>query len=540
MAEFFLGFDFSTQSLTGIIIDYRSKQVIYRENINYGDDLSLYKYKNGIIVNENSQQVHSNPLMWIEALELFFQKLFFSEINVKSIKAISGSAQQHGTVYLNNKFEEKVNNLDPNTSLVDQLKDSLSRETSPIWMDSSTTKQCKEIREKLGGKKKVIILTGSDTFERFSGPQIRKFYQQNPQKYGNTKIIHLISSFLASILTGKKAPIDYGDGAGMNLMNIKQKIWDENALNATAPNLKEKLPPLTESYKIIGNISQYFIKKYNFSPETKIIAWSGDNPNSLIGTGLIKRGRFAFSLGTSDTYFGYLQKLQFDMKGEGHIFGAPTGDYMSLICFKNGSLAREKIKDDYNLTWEEFSNILNKTIPGNYGRIMLPYFFPEIVPIVLQPKVFRFGFDENDMEANIRAIIEAQFLSMRLHSDWIEEKPKKIYATGGASANKEILQIAADIFKTPIIKYEITDSAALGAAFRATYSYYITQNSNLKWERLIDSFMKEQKQEKINPTLTNGPLYDDMLQIYDKFEKFVLKNAENPEIYRKEFIQKYY
>jgi len=72
---------------------------------------------------------------------------------------------------------------------------------------------------------------------------------------------------------------------------------------------------------------------------------------------------------------------------------------------------------------------------------MLPYFLPEIVPLVLEPAVYRFGFDENDIQGNVRGIIEAQFLSMRLHSEWIQEQPEEIYATGGASANKEILQI---------------------------------------------------------------------------------------------------
>jgi len=49
---------------------------------------------------------------------------------------------------------------------------------------------------------------------------------------------------MATILLGQNAPIDYGDGAGMNLMNIKTKQWDKKALDATAPNLIQKLPPL--------------------------------------------------------------------------------------------------------------------------------------------------------------------------------------------------------------------------------------------------------------------------------------------------------
>jgi xylulokinase len=345
---------------------------------------------------------------------------------------------------------------------------------------------------------------------------------------------------MASILLGRNSSIDYGDGAGMNLMNIRTKKWDDRALDATAPNLKQKLPNLSNSYDIIGNISPYFVKKYGFNPKTIIIAWSGDNPNSLIGVGLIEKGKAAISLGTSDTYFGYLKDLYLDLKGEGHVFGAPTGDYMSLICYKNGSLARERIKDKFKLTWEQFSQILIDTPPGNYGNIMLPYFFPEIVPLVLEPKVYRFGFDENDVESNVRGIIESRFLSMRLHSEWIGEKPKEIYATGGASANKEILQIAANIFNTKIRHFDLTDSAALGAALRAVKSYNDYNKFMKNWDEIVNDFLKLQDSRLIDPNDDYKELYNDMLKLYKMYEDHILRNGEDPETLRLKFIEKYF
>jgi xylulokinase len=386
----------------------------------------------------------------------------------------------------------------------------------------------------------MIKITGSNTFERFSGPQIRKFYQENPVKYQETSIIHLVSSFMASILLGKNAPIDHGDGSGMNLMNIKSKQWDIRALKATAPLLIEKLPNLSNTYDVIGKISPYFVEKYGFDPETLLVAWSGDNPNSLIGTGVIGKGKAAISLGTSDTYFSYLSSLVLDYNGEGHVFGAPTGDYMSLICYKNGSLARENIKNKFNLCWTQFSDILNSTPPGNRGKIILPYFYPEIVPLVLDPQVYRFGLEEDDIAGNIRAIIECQFLSMKLHSDWIKEKPKEIYATGGASANRDILQVAADIFNTKIRRFEISNSAALGAALRSVKSYYDSINSNRKWEHIIENFINLHQTEIIYPNLKYTELYNMMLILYKKCEDFILKKGKNPSSFQKKLIKKFF
>ena len=89
--------------------------------------------------------VHANPLMWLEALDVLLNRIKQSGFDFAEIDAVSGAGQQHGSVYLNNCFQSAVQSLDPNQSLADQLASSLSRETSPIWMDSSTEAQCEEI-----------------------------------------------------------------------------------------------------------------------------------------------------------------------------------------------------------------------------------------------------------------------------------------------------------------------------------------------------------------------------------------------------------
>ncbi len=540
IANYFLGIDCSTQSLTGIIIDDESFSIVTKITINYDRDLAHYQTQNGVYISEDGKQVYSNPLMWIEALDTLFMILQEKDFPLNEIKAISGSAQQHGTVYLNKNFLERVNNLKPVETLASQLKEVFSRELSPVWMDSSTSQQCKEIREALGGVKSTIKLTGSNTFERFSGPQIRKFFQEYPEKYQNTSHIHLISSFLSSLLLGTNSPIDHGDGAGMNLMDIENKCWDETAIDATAPNLKQKLPNLIESFNILGNIGSYFFKRYNFSAETKLIPWSGDNPNSLIGVGLIQPYQAAISLGTSDTYFRYLVKLSLDFSGASHVFGAPTGDYMGLICFKNGSLAREAVKTQFDLTWDEFSTILKQTSPGNNGGIMLPYFYPEIVPLILEPKVYRFGFDANDIRANVRGIIEAQCLSIRLHSQWLKPAPTELIATGGGSENQDILQVLADVFNTPIKVLKVSDSAALGAALRCAKAYQDYIGNGIEWSNLIARCDALQPDINIFPSINTKQLYDDMTQLFQLYENFVLNNGDNPEKIRLKFKEKYF
>lgn len=48
----------------------------------------------------------------------------------------------------------------------------------------------------------------------------------------------------------------------------------------------------------------------------------------------------------------------------------------------------------------------------------------------------------------------------------------RILATGGASANKSILQVMADVFNAPVYIQRTTEAALIGAAFRAKYVHY--------------------------------------------------------------------
>lgn len=64
-----------------------------------------------------------------------------------------------------------------------------------------------------------------------------------------------MSSCFPSILIGFYAPIDSSDGSGMNLLDIKTCDWNKHALNATAPNLLEKLGKPVRSHNLVGNIS---------------------------------------------------------------------------------------------------------------------------------------------------------------------------------------------------------------------------------------------------------------------------------------------
>ncbi|MEJ2170674.1 MAG: FGGY family carbohydrate kinase [Desulfobacterales bacterium] len=538
----YLGLDLSTQSLTAVVIDPLNK-TLQKHAINFDSSYPDYQTSGGVISGDAPGEVHADPQMWLEALDDMLAWLKKKKLSPE-ISAIGVSAQQHGSVYLNQDAAAVLSHLDPSRSLLAQCRQIFTRPTCPVWMDSSTHEECLEITAALGADSKVAALTGSAATERFAGPQIRKFWKQHPGDYEKTAHITLISAFITALLIGRRAPVDAGDGYGMNLADIRSGAWSPAAMAATAPDLEKRLPRLLTKDTVLGRVSNYLIEKHGFSPDAEVIVGSGDNPCSLVGLGLIGQADIhGISLGTSDTYFGYLPQLADQKRSTGHVFGTADGNAMFLICFKNGSPAREQIKNRFGLKWNEFSEILLGTRAGNRGRIMLPHFLPEITPLVLNPTVARFGgLTPDDAAANVRAVAEAQVMAMYLHSNWTGERPQRMLVTAGGSQSRGLLNVIAQVFGTEVHSFEVKESAALGAALRAAHCCQTAKGKPVTWQELAESFLEQDSAQIACPDQKQVEIYQSkngMLDVYQACEAFILGQGPDPhkkiKVFQKQF-----
>ena len=164
---------------------------------------------------------------------------------------------------------------------------------------------------------------------------------------------------------------------------------------------------------------------------------------------------------------------------DGHIFISPVdpSQYMAMLCYKNGSLAREALRDQHQAalaastgpskdasaptpapassasasaaSWDAFGAALARTAPGNGGNMGVYFLAPEITPSTGDRSgIFRFDATGTstagyaDPATDIRAVVEGQFLSMRVYSESIGiSNPKRLIVTGGASMNPQIVQV---------------------------------------------------------------------------------------------------
>ena len=450
-----------------------------------------------------------------------------------------------------------LQNLDKGQSLVDQLAPhAFSHPDSPNWQDASTQSQCDLFDARLGNASDLANVTGSKAHhvcwircfgalvltlsirQRFTGPQILRFRTEHPDVYRSTARISLVSSFLASIFLGRVAPIDIGDVCGMNLWDIKSGRWNDQLLELTAgesgvSDLRKRLGEVREDGGgSLGTISGWFVQRHGFNPECIVAPFTGDNPSSILSLPL-KAEDAIVSLGTSTTFLMSTPHYRPDPSYHFMIHPTTPGLYMFMLCYKNGGLAREKIRDsldkgrdqtDSRDAWTDFNHCLSETPPmvktekGGTAKMGLYFPLPEIVPNV-HAGLWRFVYMTGSKQLSevklgwqpnwdARVIVESQIFSLRLRSQKLvsgpadgqeaESKaattttpslppqPRKIYLTGGGAQNPTIAKTVGQMLGGAEGVYQLDvggSGCALGAAHKAVWA--VERKNGQTFEDLI-------------------------------------------------------
>lgn len=402
--------------------------------------------------------------------------------------------------------------------------------------------------------------------QRFTGPQIMRMRRVHPQMYARTSHISLVSSWLASIFLGHLAPLDISDVCGMNLWDMSRQSYSQELLELVggdkrgATNLRRKLgEPCLNGAAILGSISPYFVDRHGFHPDCQITPFTGDNPGTILALPLRPLDAIV-SLGTSTTFLMNTPKYKPD--GSYHFFNHPTTDehYMFMLCYKNGGLAREKVRDqlpkpeDGPTGWENFNKAVFDTPPmdaskeNDRRKLGLYFFLRETVPNI-RAGTWRYSCepDGSDLqevkegwskEVDARAIVESQALSMRLRSQnlvhsprqGLPAQPRRIYLVGGGSLNPAIARVIGEVLggSEGVYKLDVGGNAcALGGAYKALWA--LERHENETFDELIGKrWTEEGNIQRIDDGYREGVYekYGNILGAFEKMEKDILADED--------------
>ncbi|KAK1831707.1 putative D-xylulose kinase A [Podospora conica] len=563
----YLGFDLSTQQLKAVVIQ-SDLTIVSDAKVDFdGDFGSKYGITKGVLQNPDEGEVFAPVAMWLESLDLVLQRLKENNTPLDRIRGISGSCQQHGSVYWGREAESLLGGLKADKPLVDQLTGAFSHPYAPNWQDHSTQAECDQYDAQLETAERLAQVTGSAAHHRFTGPQIMRLRRKLPEMYAATSRISLVSSFLASVLIGSVAPMDISDACGMNLWDIPGHSWSDPLLELTAgkdgvADLRSKLGSVREDGGgSMGNISSYFTARYGFHPSCGIAPFTGDNPATILALPLRPLDAIV-SLGTSTTFLMITPVYKPDPSY--HFFNHPTtpGQYMFMLCYKNGGLAREKVRDALPAPapparpWATFNHHalatppLAAASPSDPAKLGLYFYLPEIVPNI-SAGTWRYTCSAADgsnlqpdatssPETDARLIIESQALSMRLRSrplvttgeeTGLPAQPRRIYLVGGGSHNPAITRVMGDVLGGSEGVYTLDvggNACALGGAYKAVWAMERAEGE--RFDELIGKRWKEEGAiQRVDEGYKEGVFekYGNVLGAFEEMEAKILEVARN-------------
>jgi xylulokinase len=478
-----LGLDISTQSLSASVLDIDERKKLIELSLDYLKDGRLNTFgirePDYILPPRSEGEADQPPFIFLAALDAILFELKNS-IPLEKVVVINTSGQQHGHVYLSSMAPSIFASLDKTgseaSSLAALLKDSLAYERAPIWMTADTGAEASFIRNNVGGKERLIKLSGSDAPLRFTGLVIRRTAERFSDVYARTGVIQLISSFIPAVLTGNaNIPVDFGNACGMSLMNYRRRRWSDVLLRAVSYGLaggknalRTKLPEITAPDATVGRIAAYFVNKYGFNHECLIVAGSGDNPQSkvLVSGDLL-------SLGSSFVFMVATDGKTMDTTGAACAMYDGVGRPFMFGCRTNGALVWDQLRALYGMHKEDYAPAEAALRQAPVGQSLV-FWQPrdESFPSSGKFGLARVNIHSPNLASDYAGIIESGLAAVYYHSrSFSRSSGEPLYITGGATGSPGIMRRVAAIWKRPLA---VTGKggAALGAAVAGISAYF--------------------------------------------------------------------
>ncbi len=464
------GIDAGTQSLKVVVYDPAERIVVASSSM----PLALISAPDG-----SREQL---PADWVSALHACFRDL--DPALRARIVAVAVSGQQHGFVA-----------VDAQGQVLAPAK---------LWCDTSTTAECAQIMDAVGGAANCIALAGNPILSGYTASKLPWTRTHRADAYAQLATILLPHDYLNYVLTGQRF-CEYGDASGTGWLDVRTRSWCAELLRATDPqrDLAACLPPIAAPDALF-DIDPETATALGLSAAVKVAVGGGDNMMAAIGTGCVEPGRLAMSLGTSGTLFAYSDTPVIDPAGAWAAFCSSTGGWLPLICTMNCTVATEQVAAAFGFSSRDGDAYVLSTPPGADGLVMLPFLNGERTPDLPMAKGVLAGLDRNNLTAAhlYRAAMEGATYSLKYGYDAFVRAGmhfERIVLTGGGSNSAAWRQLVADVFGLPVDVPVQAEGAAFGAALQALWAVRRSQGDDSSIAELARAHVR------VDPVLSTQP-----------------------------------
>jgi xylulokinase len=453
--ELFLGVDIGTSASRGVITDTKGK-ILADHRVPH--DVSMPR--------PGWAEQDADEVWWKDFLEITATLLKTPGITAADIRALG------------------ISTIAPCVLPVDKTGKPL-RPGILYGIDSRAGEEIRELEAKIGAET-IFKLCGQNLSTQSCCPKILWIKKNEPEVYEKAAFFLTATGYLVYKLTGRFTLDIYDAMAYGPLYDIHRKCWDGTFANVVTET--DRLPELIWSTEIAGTIDSRAAEVTGLAAGTPLICGTADAMAEAVSAGLHKDGDMMMMYGSSNFFILRTPKLLPQEYSWASYFVTPVEGNDAYVLAGGMTSAgnlfkwlRETFPGRDFPRWEALSA---ESAPGARGLTLLPYFAGERTP-VNNPRArgALFGITLRSSAGDVyRAFQEALGYGVRHNIEALREKgveAKRIFAIGGISRSRQLLQIISDISGCPQLIPRERAGAPYGDAFLAALGTGFTGISDI-------------------------------------------------------------
>ena len=427
----YLGLDFGTSSVKGVIIDGKQKLIATASS-----PLKVSRPHPGW-----SEQ---SPEDWWKAAGAVVKAL--RKAKPKAVAAVTGigmSGQQHGATL-----------LDKNGKVL---------RPCILWNDARSFAECAEI---LRDCPEAKAITGNIPLAGFTAPKLVWVKKHEPKIFEQVAKVLLPKDYIRFRMTGTYGS-DMSDSAGTYWLDVAKRDWSEVMLNATHMR-RDQMPELFEGTDATGRITDKLAKEWGMPLKPVVAGGGGDNASAAVGIGAVNDGDAILSLGTSGVMFVSNAKFSPNTARAIHAFchAVPnTWHQMGVILSATDSI--EWLARLLKTPAPKLTAALGKKLEGPSPVLLMPYFSGERTPVAdaqIRGAFIGLSADTSSQDMT-HAVLDGVAFAFRESLDALRDGGATVNcltAVGGGTRSEIWLKIIATVLGIPI---DLPAAGDVGGAF---------------------------------------------------------------------------
>jgi xylulokinase len=429
----YLGLDFGTSSVKGVLIDAKQKIVATASA-----PLKVSRPQPGW-----SEQ---NPEDWWKACNTVVKTL--GKMKPKAVAGVEGiglSGQQHGATLLG--------------------KDDKVLRPAILWNDARSFRECEDIMNR---EPKAVPLSGNIPLAGYTAPKLVWVKKHEPKTFAKVAKVLLPKDYIRLRMTGEYAS-DMSDASGTFWLDIAKRKWSEMLLAATDMSV-DQMPKLYEGTDATGRLTPAVAKSWGMPKRPVVAGGGGDNASAACGIGAVTDNSALVSIGTSGVMFVSNDKFRPNAGRMVHAFcHAVPGTWHQMGVILSAAASLEWLAGILGAPAPKLTGALGTKLTGPSPALFLPYLSGERTPVgdsQVRGLIMGLGH-ESDHKVLTHAALDAVAFAFRDSLEALKgagTEVKRVTAVGGGSKSEIWLKIIATVLGVPV---DLPAAGDVGGAFGA-------------------------------------------------------------------------